>query len=255
MKNFGKISAAVLLVSTLALTGCQSVNIDNKETKTPENSTSANISPSAEPTATPAEPFAVDLAKPNPMGQDISALNAETQTPEVYDYYTPEQFQTASTVGLNWLEQVMSVPTMFENNRVLTEDNVRLQDFIQNLTPNAQTLVNTNAAAGGAVYMLPYGDNDGKILANYDDGTPFDLGLKWDNKVPETTWHDVATVGVQAEGYPYGIMVYAIADHTALDDKGQEKTVAIAYSVTLYEVNGTWLVNNWNWDLKDYAGN
>lgn len=254
MKNFGKISATVLLIGTLALTGCQNANVETKGANSPEPQAPGNIGPTAEATATPAEPFAFDLVNPVPMGQDIAALNANTSIDTVYEHYTPEEFQAASTLGLNWLEQAMAVPTMFENSRIITEDNVRLKNFIQAMTPNAQTLVDAQAASNGAMRILPYGDNEGTILANNDDGTPFELGLKWNNSVPETTWRDVATIGIQEEGYPYGIMVYAVADHKALDEKGQEQTLTIAYSATLYDFTGTWQVNNLNWDIENYPG-
>lgn len=212
------------------------------------------MSPSASAPAepVPAAPAPADFIFATPMGQDIAALNANTRSPEVYDYYSAQDLHYASTVGLNFIEQIMSVDSMFANNRVVTEDGIRLQNFFDLFVAESADLINSGIAEKGAVNMLPFGDNDGKIPATRDDGTATFMPLKWDNKAPETKWRDVHTYGKLYENGAYGIAVYAVGDHTAINDKGEEETLSLQHQAVLYpSPTGKWEMYEYKWNLEE----
>lgn len=250
MKNFGKIATTLLLAGSVALTGCQAVEED-KAPAAVETSASASASPSATP-ITQASPAPVDFAKASPMGQDVAVLNANTATPEVYGFYTQEQFQTASTIGLNFIEQVMGVPELFASNRAVTQDGIRMQNFFTLFAPETVGIMDQMIAEKGAVNMFPFPDNDGKIPATEADGTPTFMPLKWDNKAPETKWRDVTTTGKTYENGSHAIVVSALGEHAAVDDKGESKTLTLRHTAVLYpDSTGKWGVNQYTWNLAE----
>lgn len=249
MKTLNKIAVAALMAGMLALSACGSGTEAAAKPSASETAVSPSATAPAEPV--PAAPAPADFNFATPMGQDIAALNANTSSPEVYDYYSAEEFQKASTVGLNFIEQVMSVDSMFANNRVLTEDGVRLQNFFDLFVPESADLINSGIAEKGAVNMLPFADNDGKIPATRHDGTATFMPLKWDNKAPETKWRDVSTSGKLYENGAYGIAVYAVGDHTAINDKGEEETLSITHEAVLYpSPEGKWQMYEYKWAIE-----
>lgn len=249
MKALNKIAVAALMAGMLALSACGS---GTEVTKPSPSETAVSPSATAPAEPVPAAPAPVDFAFATPMGQDVAALNANTSSPEVYDYYSAEEFQQASTVGLNFIEQVMSVDSMFANNRVLTEDGVRLQNFFDLFVPESADLIDSAIAEKGAVNILPFGDNEGKIPATRHDGTATFMPLKWDNKAPETKWRDVTTYGKLYENGAYGIAVFAVGDHTAINDNGEEETLSLQHQAVLYPSStGKWEMYEYKWSIED----
>lgn len=253
MKSFGKMTAALLLTGSIALTGCQAVN-DDKGTATTETATaSATATPIATPA--PAVPAPVDFTNPNPMGQDVALLNANTTTPEVYGFYTQEQFHEASTLGLNLIEQVMAVPSMFDNSRDVLQDGVRLQNFFSVFDDETNRLIKEHIATKGAVNMFPFPDKDGKIPSTQDDGTPSFMPLKWDNKAPETKWNEVTTYSETLEGGQHIIMVSALGEHAAINDKGEDQTLNLRYRAMVYpDASGAWKIYSYKWTFESCTG-
>ena len=242
MKPFSKSFAAAALTSVIALSGCSALTPGNAEASRPSTQAAT-----VEEVVVPYE----DFTSPNPMGFDIAGLVAESPTAITY-YFSPEEAASAATFGLNWVEKLSAVPSLFDKNRnPKVDDNIALKSFVEVIRqPYRDETVAKMADHGAPRHFLSV-DTDGRIVV--ESPAAGDVRLEPTiEKVPTAVeWSGFGIEPVNLKDGALAARITGTGKYDAVGMDGAAKSMLVKHTVTVarsVEDPSRWSVSGWAWE-------
>lgn len=261
MKQY-KIVTTLSLATAIALAGC-GAETGEEGTPTSETSptavaTTASPTPTAEATTTKTPAVAVlpDYSIPNPMNQDVSALVANSSIISDFASYgwTPESVTAGATLGLNWFEQIVQIPTLYDKQRnILAHDPVVVSEFYKAITPEFYDEEIDKLSKYGMLGVIPVPNNEGIIWANSTD----QLSVTF--KEPAIVeWSDVTIHNGKMSMTQTQPLIHMTAKakytNTVLNIAETTRPVTIEYTILVARSplnQDQWVIHGWDWKQLD----